>query len=193
MSEREIVKKYKKNELTVVWKPKLCIHSAICVKELPNVYDPKAKPWITPENASVAELKAQIAKCPSGALSYELENQIENNETIAMETKIEMRKNGPLLVHGNLEVTDTTGKTEKKERITAFCRCGASSNKPYCDGTHNSVGFEGWYKSAHMKSQDDKSEAIDLAKKSLIEDVTITGDLNLCFSNSTEVRPEYRE
>ena len=71
-----------------------------------------------------------------------MENQKEEKE-MAMETKVEMRKNGPLLVHGNLEVTDTDGKTEKKERITAFCRCGASSNKPYCDGSHNDISFEG--------------------------------------------------
>ena len=142
MSEREIVKKYKKDDLTIVWKPKRCIHAAICVKELPGVYDPKAKPWITPENASVVELKAQIDKCPSGALSYEMENHDEK-KTETMETKVECRKNGPLLVHGDLQVTDTNGNTETKTRITAFCRCGASENKPYCDGTHNTVGFEG--------------------------------------------------
>lgn len=142
MSEREIIKKYNKEDFTVIWKPKLCIHSAICIQELPEVYDPKAKPWITPENASITALKAQISKCPSGALSYTMENQKEEKE-MAMETKVEMRKNGPLLVHGNLEVTDTDGKTEKKERITAFCRCGASSNKPYCDGSHNDISFEG--------------------------------------------------
>ncbi len=140
--EREIIKKYKKDDLTIVWKPKLCIHSAICVKELPNVYDPKAKPWITPEHASIEELKAQITKCPSGALSYQQGNTTEQKET-TMTTKIEMRKNGPLLVHGNLEVIDTEGNKEEKERITAFCRCGASENKPYCDGTHNAIAFQG--------------------------------------------------
>lgn len=143
MAEREIVKRYKKNDLTVVWKPKLCIHSTICVQELPEVYNPKAKPWIRPENASVDDLKAQISKCPSGALSYVMENQEQPKEVIMEDTKVELRKNGPLLVHGNLQVTDTEGNTEKKERITAFCRCGASANKPYCDGSHNTIGFVG--------------------------------------------------
>jgi len=143
MAEREIIKKYQKDDFAIVWKPKLCIHSAICVKELPEVYDPKGKPWIKQDNASVDELKVQIAKCPSGALSYEFKNQEQEKEITMEDTKVELRKNGPLLVHGNLQVTDTEGKTEKKERITAFCRCGASENKPYCDGTHNSVGFEG--------------------------------------------------
>lgn len=60
---------YANGEVTLIWKPSLCIHSAICVQTLPNVYDPKARPWIRPENASGEELIAQIAKCPSGALS----------------------------------------------------------------------------------------------------------------------------
>lgn len=66
----EIIKTYINGELTIVWKPGKCTHSGVCVRTLPQVYNPKAKPWITIENASTEELKAQIAKCPSGALSY---------------------------------------------------------------------------------------------------------------------------
>lgn len=61
---------YQNEDITIVWKPNLCIHSAVCVKTLPKVYNPKAKPWLTIENASTEELKNQINKCPSGALSY---------------------------------------------------------------------------------------------------------------------------
>lgn len=68
--KKEIVKKYSNGELTVVWKPNKCIHAGECVKALPQVYNPKEKPWIKAENASTEELKAQINKCPSGALSY---------------------------------------------------------------------------------------------------------------------------
>lgn len=66
----EGIKEYKKDTLTVLWEPKKCIHAGVCVKSLPKVYDPKAKPWITPENASVEALKSQIDACPSKALSY---------------------------------------------------------------------------------------------------------------------------
>ncbi len=66
----DIIKEYQKDDLTVIWQPKKCVHSGICVKTLPKVYDPKEKPWIKPENASVKELKRQIESCPSGALSY---------------------------------------------------------------------------------------------------------------------------
>jgi uncharacterized Fe-S cluster protein YjdI len=66
----EIIKEYQKDNLTVVWEPKKCIHSGMCVKALPKVYDPKASPWIRPENASLEDLKRQIDTCPSKALSY---------------------------------------------------------------------------------------------------------------------------
>ncbi len=66
----QIKKEYTNGELTIVWKPRICIHAAECVKALPKVYQPDSKPWIKIENAGTDELKAQIAKCPSGALSY---------------------------------------------------------------------------------------------------------------------------
>jgi len=68
--EKEIVKEYSNGELTVVWKPQKCVHAGECVKALPEVYNPKEKPWIKAENASTQALKDQIDKCPSGALSY---------------------------------------------------------------------------------------------------------------------------
>lgn len=66
----EIIKEYQKDELTIVWQPKKCIHAGVCVKTLPNVYDPKAKRWIDTEKASIEDLKNQIDTSPSGALSY---------------------------------------------------------------------------------------------------------------------------
>ncbi len=55
--------------------------------------------------------------------------------------KITPSKNGPLLVEGNLEIVTGTGKTINRVTKTALCRCGQSSKKPYCDGTHAKVGF----------------------------------------------------
>lgn len=62
-------KEYSNGEVTIVWQPKKCIHSGVCVKTLPKVYNPKERPWIKPENAATQELINQIAQCPSGALS----------------------------------------------------------------------------------------------------------------------------
>lgn len=58
--DREIVKEYTNGELTIVWKPKSCIHAAECVKALPNVYNPNEKPWIKAENGTTDELKAKL-------------------------------------------------------------------------------------------------------------------------------------
>ena len=63
-------KEYSNGEITIKWQPKVCQHAAVCVKTLPQVYNPKASPWITIENASSEELKKQISQCPSGALSF---------------------------------------------------------------------------------------------------------------------------
>ncbi len=63
------LKEYSNGEVIIVWQPKKCTHSGVCVKTLPKVYNPKERPWIKPENASTEELITQVAKCPSGALS----------------------------------------------------------------------------------------------------------------------------
>ncbi|TJZ61479.1 (4Fe-4S)-binding protein [Sphingobacterium olei] len=60
---------YPNKEITILWKPKLCIHAAVCVNTLSKVYNPKERPWIKAENATAQELIDQVAKCPSGALS----------------------------------------------------------------------------------------------------------------------------
>lgn len=67
-----IIKEYSNGDLTIVWEPKKCIHAGVCVRTLPQVYNPKEKPWIKIENAETEELRAQIEKCPSGALSYKI-------------------------------------------------------------------------------------------------------------------------
>lgn len=66
------IHEYTNGELTIIWQPDLCCHSGICVQTLPNVYKPKERPWIQIENATTEELIAQIKTCPSGALSYKM-------------------------------------------------------------------------------------------------------------------------
>jgi uncharacterized Fe-S cluster protein YjdI len=61
---------YSNGEITVVWQPEVCIHSANCVKNLAAVFKPQEKPWIRVENASSEEIMKAVDKCPSGALSY---------------------------------------------------------------------------------------------------------------------------
>lgn len=116
---KEIIKEYKNGGLTIVWKPSSCIHAAECVKALPNVYNPKAKPWIAMENASNEELIDQIKKCPSGALSSYMNNE-KPQENDIMETKVDVLENGPLIVHGTIQVKNSNGQIEEKQKATAF-------------------------------------------------------------------------
>ncbi|MEO7724639.1 MAG: CDGSH iron-sulfur domain-containing protein, partial [Chthoniobacterales bacterium] len=55
---------------------------------------------------------------------------------------IDIIKNGPLIVKGEVEMKDADGTTYPVEKRMALCRCGASTEKPFCDGTHSKVGFQ---------------------------------------------------
>ena len=138
--------KYTNNEITVVWKPKACIHSTICWKGLIEVFNPKEKPWVKINGATTEKIIEQVQKCPSGALSYYLIKEI-INENMPVEstssTKIEVSPNGPYLIKTECLIVHTDGKEEIKTGTVALCRCGASANKPYCDGSHRKIGFEG--------------------------------------------------
>lgn len=145
MDPKNIKKEYRNGDITIVWQSGLCIHSAKCWKGasgLPEVFNPADKPWIKPEGASSERIIAQIKQCPSGALSYYQNSKTKPTEELLSEEHIvEVSKNGPLLVYGNIQVKDKAGQIVQKNKVTAFCRCGASNNKPYCDGTHRKIGF----------------------------------------------------
>ena len=71
--------KYSNGQITVVWKPELCQHSTICWKGLLQVFNPNEKPWINMNGASTERIIEQVRKCPSGALSYYLNDEkVEN-------------------------------------------------------------------------------------------------------------------
>ena len=135
-------KDYSNGEVTIVWEAEKCIHSAMCVKGLPNVFQPKERPWIKIDAAKTDELVKTVKQCPSGALSFYM-NEKSDKTSHTLETQVEVLENGPLLVYGTLNVTHKDGSKETKNRTTAFCRCGASQNKPYCDGAHVNHQFKG--------------------------------------------------
>lgn len=150
MSEK--IKEYSNGEVTIVWKPAKCIHSANCVHGLGDVFQPKEKPWIKVDAASTDALINQVKECPSGALSFYMneggaaKTEVADNSLSHLPTNqvgVELAKNGPLLFHGSVKIKTADGIMTTNEGITAFCRCGGSGNKPYCDGSHNSNGFQG--------------------------------------------------
>jgi uncharacterized Fe-S cluster protein YjdI len=138
--------KYSNNDITVIWKPNVCIHSTLCWKGLAEVFNPKEKPWIKMEGASTQKIMEQVSKCPSGALSFEKNEKVSNEQqptAATQENIIECLPNGPLLINGKVIVKKSDGTEEIKNGTIALCRCGASKNKPYCDGNHRAIGFTG--------------------------------------------------
>ena len=140
--------KYTNGEVTVLWKPDTCIHSRICWTELKEVFDPTQRPWVKMDGATTERIIEQVRKCPSGALSYFMNNESAASEiTVTAEkaeiVNIEIRPDGPIVVNTDCHITHSNGEVEIKKGKTTLCRCGASSNKPYCDGTHRKIDFKG--------------------------------------------------
>lgn len=136
-------KDYTKGNLTVTWTPSLCMHSANCVKRLHTVFDPKRSPWIDLELGEISEICQAIDLCPSGALTYTINEPKMEKELSPKAVSVFPRPNGPLIVTGNIEVQDAEGNVIKKMERASFCRCGHSGKQPFCDGSHNRMGFVG--------------------------------------------------
>ncbi|MCK5028173.1 MAG: CDGSH iron-sulfur domain-containing protein [Bacteroidales bacterium] len=95
-----------------------------------------------------------VDQCPTDALTYTRINSPEKEkekpsdsinekkESIEPPTKIQIIENGPALVSGEFEIKDINGTKLAKANNIALCRCGKSSTLPFCDGTHNRIGFK---------------------------------------------------
>lgn len=150
-------KTYTNGEVTVFWKPDLCIHSTKCFHSLPEVFNPKIRPWVQLDKSSTDKIIETVKNCPSGALSFKYSSESSNEAktmdeptTPIQETeqkpeasvKIQVSPNGPLLVTGNVIIVNTDGTETIKEGKFALCRCGQSTRKPFCDGTHKTITFD---------------------------------------------------
>ena len=142
---KDITKHYSNGEVTILWQPALCIHSKKCWQGLPAVFNPQERPWIKPDAVDTQTIISQVTKCPSGALSYYMNSELpaEEGTQATVENIVEVSANGPLLIYGNITIKDAAGNETKKHKVTALCRCGASGNKPYCDGSHKKIDFKG--------------------------------------------------
>jgi putative redox protein len=70
---------YHNDSVSVEWRPELCQHATRCWKQLPEVFNPKERKWINVDGADAAALRAQVEKCPSGALKFKEINKDEAN------------------------------------------------------------------------------------------------------------------
>lgn len=143
------MKQYTNETIAVLWDAEKCIHSAKCVHGLPSVFKPGERPWINIEHAPSEDIMRVIDMCPSGALSYkklqttEGTTTVEQTTTAQPSTEIKVLKQGPLLIKGVCTLLDADGNEITTNESFALCRCGQSNKKPFCDGTHKTIGFQG--------------------------------------------------
>lgn len=131
---------YANDAIEVHWEPKLCIHVRKCVRELGQVFDPERRPWVDVDGAGPDAIAATILTCPTGALHFRrLDGGAE--EEPPLETTVEARPDGPLFVRGRIRIVGEDGRVIREDTRVALCRCGASANKPFCDGSHRRIGF----------------------------------------------------
>jgi uncharacterized Fe-S cluster protein YjdI/CDGSH-type Zn-finger protein len=160
------VRDYEGNGIVVHWDADRCQHSGRCVAGAPTVFDTTARPWIAAGNLAADALAGVIDTCPSGALSYTRTDGaahgrrghgVDEDPTTARRADdaaaiagdgsgpaplaVTPRANGPLVVEGPVTLVAPDGTTEVADRLF-LCRCGGSSTKPRCDGTHKRIGFE---------------------------------------------------
>jgi CDGSH-type Zn-finger protein len=131
-------------QITIHDNRSICAHAGRCTEGLPDVWRMKQEPWIDPDAATPEEIIAVIRACPSGALSYTIQgSEIGGNDDRSAEpSAVFIAKGGPYAVSGDVQLDgDAFGMGADKGAFT-LCRCGASKNKPFCDGTHWSVTFD---------------------------------------------------
>jgi CDGSH-type Zn-finger protein len=131
---------YAGKRITILDNRAICAHAAFCTDELKSVFRQHDEPWIDPDGAEVEEIIKTIRKCPSGALSYAIDGvEAQPPQRPPMVTVTE---NGPYAVTGGIELMGVKfGDGASSEHYT-LCRCGASKNKSFCDGSHWEVGFK---------------------------------------------------
>ena len=135
---------YPGKEITILDNRFQCAHVGTCTEQLKQVFRYGEAPWIEPGQEDTRLIQAAIDQCPSGALSYQLSNLPagEGPGEAAGEASITVSKNGPYYVRGGIDLETTAWAEGATRQRYALCRCGASKNKPFCDGSHYEARFK---------------------------------------------------
>lgn len=146
---RETSRDYEAEGVVVHWKQERCSHSGMCYNTLPEVFRPDERPWVVAGAAPADQVLDVVELCPTGALTYtrtakgssDMSDETAGSTSTDAPT-ITVTENGPYEITGQVEIRNDAGELVKQTRKTSLCRCGASGNKPFCDGSHEKVGFE---------------------------------------------------
>lgn len=134
----DLTREYSSGEIRVQWYASRCIHTGACIKALPRVFNPRRRPWVDVDAADADAVAEAVLKCPTGALHYVRTDGVP--EPIPDHVTVRIIRDGPYLVHGEIEVTDPEGNVLRRDSRVALCRCGRSRHLPFCDNTHRAAG-----------------------------------------------------
>ncbi len=132
---------YESDEITVTWDKFKCIHAKECVHGLPGVFNINEKPWIQPGKETADKVAEVVMKCPTGALQFQ-RKEGGAEETAPDQNTLTIAEDGPLYVAGDIKIKNADGELITEETRVALCRCGLTSNKPYCDNSHIKADFK---------------------------------------------------
>src|SRR4051794_22167658 len=107
---RDVTRVYENDGIRVLWDATRCIHTGICLRRLPSVFDVNARPWVDLSGAPVESIAATVCACPTGALRYEPVGDLAP-EGPDVPTTVEVRSNGPLYARGRVQVREPGGRT----------------------------------------------------------------------------------
>ena len=118
----------------------ICAHAGNCTAGLEAVFKYKSEPWIDPAGGTAEAIVETIHQCPSGALSYTLDGVDGGDQP--RDPAITVTKDGPYAVVGGPQLLNQSWAQGASTEHFTLCRCGASKNKPFCDGSHWNIGFK---------------------------------------------------
>jgi CDGSH-type Zn-finger protein/uncharacterized Fe-S cluster protein YjdI len=155
--------------MTLIYEGHRCIHARFCVTGAPRVFLANVKgPWIHPDAIDVERLVTIAQECPSGAIRYRRKDG-RPDESAPHVNLAAIRENGPYAFRAPL-VLDGAGAGFR----ATLCRCGASKNKPFCDGSHHDIEF-----SATGEPASGQTDMLPVRDGALAVDPQIDGPLQL--------------
>ncbi len=179
---------YETEAIRVDWDSSRCIHTGICLRTLPSVFDLRRRPWVDLRGAAANAVADAVARCPTGALRHERLDGAEG-ERPPHPTVVWPVMDGPLLMVGDLEVRGPDGEPLAHATRLALCRCG--HNQPFCDNSHRRRKWKSGpsaappQRPAAPRQDAENQPTVVVARHDASLDVR--GDLRLCHSDGREM------
>jgi CDGSH-type Zn-finger protein/uncharacterized Fe-S cluster protein YjdI len=162
--------------LLLRFETKKCIHSRNCVLARPDVFVPNVRgEWLHPERATLEEIAALAQACPSGAIRYERTDG-GPDEAAPRVNAVRVRENGPNAFAANMQIVGHGPALR-----ATLCRCGASQNKPFCNGGHTAAGFTATGEPAAAEMVTLEARDGEVVVEPVVDGpLRVTGNLEIC-------------